>query len=75
MLMRIRLPELLKERAMTPYAVAKASRDRVSLSALYRLVRSDGHARYLDSEMLEALCDVFDVTPGDLLERDRKKGR
>lgn len=70
MRMRVRLTELLKERDMTVYAVAKASAGRVSTSALYRLQRTDGRARYMDSELLEALCDVFGVGPGELLEQE-----
>jgi DNA-binding Xre family transcriptional regulator len=67
---RIRLHELLKSSGKTIYAVAKASDGRVSTSALYRLKKEQGRARYFDATMLEALCDVFGVGPGDLLERD-----
>lgn len=67
--MRIRLRELLKARKLTPYAVAQAD-DRISLSALYRLRKANGKARYLDSVLLDALCDVFDVEPSELLARD-----
>lgn len=31
--------------------------------------------RFDDAEMLEALCDVFDVEPGELLEREAKRRR
>ena len=69
--LRLRLPELLAEREMTPYALAKASAGRVSLSTAYRLTRNKGKVRYLDAELLETLCDVFDVEPGELLEREK----
>jgi DNA-binding Xre family transcriptional regulator len=31
--------------------------------------------RFIDSDLLEALCDVLDVEPGELLEREGKKRR
>jgi DNA-binding Xre family transcriptional regulator len=71
--MRVRLPELLKSSGLTVYAVAKASGDRVSTTALYRLKRTNGRVRYFDNTLLEALCDVFGVEPGELLERDKRK--
>lgn len=61
MLMRVRLPELLRDTGMTPYAVAKASEGRVSLSALYRLKRANGHVRYLDTELVEGLAYAFGI--------------
>jgi DNA-binding Xre family transcriptional regulator len=68
--MRVRLAELLESRGLTAYAVAQQSDGRISTSALYRLLKSDGRARYLDAELLDALCDVLDVDPGELLERE-----
>lgn len=73
MLMRIRLPELLKAKGMTPHALAVASAGRISRSAAYRLHRSNGHARFFDSDLLDALCDVLQVEPSELLERDKKR--
>jgi DNA-binding Xre family transcriptional regulator len=76
MLMRIRITELLKAQAMTPYALAKASAGRISMSTAYRLVKLDGRVQTFDAEMLEALCDVFSVRSMDeLLERDHAKRR
>jgi DNA-binding Xre family transcriptional regulator len=76
---RIRLPELLNEEIPTAYAIAKASVDRISLSAAHRLVRARGAVRRYDADVLEALCEMFDIGPGELLEisRDgkRKRGR
>jgi DNA-binding Xre family transcriptional regulator len=69
---RLRLPELMRSRGMTAYEVAKQSAGRISRSAAYRVVRMDGRLDNFDAEMLEALCDVFGVGPGELLERDRK---
>ena len=73
--MRIRLPELLAERELTAYAAAQLSDGRISTSVLYRLLRTKGRARYLDSELLDALCDVLDVHPGELLERESRRKR
>lgn len=77
MLVRIRLPELLDERGLTAYAVAKKSEGRIDPSTLYRLVRARGRVEFLKSDLLEALCDVLGVGPGELLEREgkRKRGR
>ena len=73
MTMRVRLEELMKDRGLSAYAVAQLSDGRISTSALYRLLRSSGRARYLDAQLLEALCDVLDVGPGDLLEREKPR--
>jgi len=68
--MRIRFPELLAEKGTTTYAVARDSGQRISLSTAYRLKKKGGRLESYGSELLEALCDLFDVTPGELLERD-----
>ena len=72
MQMRLRLPELLTEHKprLTAYAVAKASNGRISLSTIYRLNRGRGRVSSFDAGLLEALCDVFGVGPGALLERE-----
>ena len=75
MRVRIRLPEALDERKLTAYEVAKRSNGRIIPSTLYRLARSRGAVRFIDSDLLEALCDVLDVEPGELLEREGKKRR
>lgn len=73
MLMRLRVPELLKERAITPYELSKRSKGRISMSTAYRLQRNEGHAHTFDAELLEALCDALGVEPGELFERDRRR--
>lgn len=73
--MRVRLAELLEARGLTAYAVAQQSGGRVSTSALYRLLKAGGRPRLLDAELLDALCDVLDVEPGELLERDGRTSR
>lgn len=70
MLMRLRIPELLTERGLTPYAVARDSEGRISLSTIYRLKDRRGQLDTFAADMLEALCDVLRVKPGDLFERD-----
>lgn len=73
--LRLRLPELLAEHAVTAYTLAQRSKGRISPSTLYRLVRSRGRVRYLDADLLDALCEVLDLSPGDLLERQAKARR
>lgn len=68
--MRVKLPELLDEREISAYRLVKDSGGRVGLTTIYRLIRKRGHVRYLDTELLDALCDVLKVKPCDLLARD-----
>lgn len=75
MRMRIRFPELLKAHGKTAYAVHKDSGGRISLSTAYRLKKSKGNLKFLDVDLLEALCDVFDAEPGEILEREGKSRR
>lgn len=60
---------------MTAYELAKASKGRISLAAIYRLSKNGGRARYFDAKMLDAICDVLRVEPGKLFERDGKRSR
>ncbi|WP_414653584.1 helix-turn-helix domain-containing protein [Gemmatimonas sp.] len=71
--MRLRLPELLEERGLTPYAVAHhpLNGDRIKLTTMYRLVRSRGTHPPFSPDLLEALCEILEVEPGDLFERER----
>jgi DNA-binding Xre family transcriptional regulator len=71
--MRLRIPELLDERELTPYALTKASDGRISMSLAYRLYRERGRFKCITPEMLEALCAVLEVEPGELFQR--KQGR
>lgn len=73
--MRLRLPELLDEYDLTAYALAKRSKGRISLSTIYRLSRNRGFVESFDAELLEAICDVLQVEPGILLEREGKRLR
>lgn len=71
--MRVRIAELLQKRRMSPYGLAMASGGRITLSRAYRLAAREGHFATMPAKVLEALCDVLDVEPGELLERDRKR--
>lgn len=71
--MRLRIPELLTARDITPYALAKRSDGRVSLSTVYRLVERRGRLQTYSSDLLDTLCDVLKVEPGELFERDTPK--
>jgi DNA-binding Xre family transcriptional regulator len=75
MAMRLRLPELLEERGLTPYAVAKASAGRIDQSTLYRLQRQRGRVEFFSARLLEGLCDALGIEPGELLEREGKRRR
>jgi DNA-binding Xre family transcriptional regulator len=70
---RIRLPELLEDRGLTAYEVAKRSNGRIIPATLYRLMRNKGRVRLIDGELLEALCDQLGLEPGELLEREGKR--
>lgn len=80
---RIRLPEAFADHAkknrlakpLTAYEVAKRSGGRIIPSTLYRLTRQGGRVKMFDGDLLEALCDVLDVEPGELLGREGKKRR
>ena len=73
--MRLRINELLKRRELTPYALAKASGGRVSLPMVYRLQRSQGRFTTIKADVLDALCEVLDVEPRELFERERPTRR
>jgi DNA-binding Xre family transcriptional regulator len=62
--MRLRVSEILDERGMTAYGLAKASHGALSLSQAYRLAADEWDQ--LPRETLTALCDALAVEPGDL---------
>lgn len=73
--MRLRLEELLAKRRLTAYALARDSGGRISLPMVYRLRRRRGKFSTIKAEVLDALCDVLRVGPGDLLEREGRRPR
>lgn len=78
MQVRIRIPELLKAQKpdpWTPYRLSLESKGRISMSTAYRLNRNKGRVKTFDGDLLETLCDVFNLEPGELLERDPKGRR
>jgi DNA-binding Xre family transcriptional regulator len=68
--MRIRIPELLNERGLSWYALARESQGRISPSAAFRLTEAKGRIKRFDAKLLDALCDVLNVDPNGLLQRD-----
>lgn len=72
-MIRLRFRELLDARGLTPYHLAKQSGGRISLSTAYRYQQLNGAVKSFDAAVLEALCDVLDVEPGELLVRDPDK--
>jgi HPt (histidine-containing phosphotransfer) domain-containing protein len=71
--MRLLFPELLESSGLTAYQVAKRSNKRISRSWAYRAKKLKGKLGTFGAVELEALCDVFDVEPGQLWERDKKR--
>jgi DNA-binding Xre family transcriptional regulator len=65
--MRLRIAELLANRKMTAYGLAKASNGRLSLSAAARLARDEW--KCLPRDVVEVLCEVLNVQPGELFEQ------
>ena len=69
MALRLRIPELLKDKGLTAYALAKRSDERISLSTAYRLKENRGQLETYGADMIEALLDIFDVDMEQLFER------
>ena len=73
---RIRIPELLDEKKLTPYSLSKRTDGKISLSTAYRLKRLKGRVKTFDAQMLELLYDAFGLESLDeLLERETGKRR
>jgi DNA-binding Xre family transcriptional regulator len=75
MAIRLRFPEFLEERGLTGYRLSIATRGRVSLSTIYRWVRARGRVRTIDTALLDAICEAFDASLGDVLEMETKRRR
>ena len=67
---RLRIPELLRAKRMTAYALSKAVDGRMSRSMAYRIAASGGEFRCLSPEQIDALCDAFHCEPKDLFKQD-----
>jgi DNA-binding Xre family transcriptional regulator len=68
--MRLRFPELFTETGVNPYRLSTRSGNRISLSTAYRLKRVRGVLETYRSAMLDAICDVMEVTPAEIWERE-----
>ena len=47
----------------------------MSMSTAYRIVRMRGRIATFDARLLEAVCDVLRVKPGELFEWERRRPR
>lgn len=61
---RLRLRQLLRDRGMTGYALAKYTG--LSLNTIYRLTRPNGRFRLIQADTIERLCAALRITPADL---------
>jgi DNA-binding Xre family transcriptional regulator len=68
--LRLRLREILADRGISWLKLPTLSGGRISRSTAHRLVRERDTLKMFDAAVLEALCDVLNVTPCELLERD-----
>jgi DNA-binding Xre family transcriptional regulator len=66
---RLRIPELLAMRPMTPKELARRSRGQISYRTACRLQRTGGRVRRFDAVVLDALCEIFQVTATELFVR------
>jgi DNA-binding Xre family transcriptional regulator len=75
MAIRLRFPELLKERGLTGYALSVATGGKISMSTVYRWTRTRGRIQTINTDLLEALCKVMNASPGEVLELETKQQR
>lgn len=68
--MRLRLPELFDDYQTTPWRVAQASNGRISPNVLYRLRAKGGRVKLFSAELMQALVDVLECHPSELLESE-----
>lgn len=73
MAIRLCVGDLLEERGMTAYQLAKESDGRISLSAAYRLTEGNAGTFPPSWEMLETLCEILKVDVADLFQRVPQK--
>ena len=71
MAVRLRLNRLLEERGVSQTDLARESK--VSLVTINAIANNNTAQVRLST--LDAICNVLDVEPGELLERDKRKGR
>lgn len=73
--MRLRVAELLAQRELTAYKLAALSGGRISQSAAYRLAEPSGAFRCLRADVMDALCEVLQVPPGELFHAPPRRRR
>lgn len=67
--LRLLLPELLDARGWSWVRLAAESGGRISRSTAHRLVSQRDTLKMFDAAVCEALCEMLDVTPGELFAR------
>jgi putative transcriptional regulator len=68
---QVRLDELLHQRRMTLTELA----DKIDITLANLSILKTGKARAIRFSTLEAICEVLDCQPGDLLGFEAEKGR
>ncbi len=64
----------MEAKGLNAHALSVLSGGRISITTAYRLVANEGALAKM-SETLEALCDVLQVEPSELFERDGAKAK
>ena len=64
--LRLRLRQLLEDRKITPYGLAKFTG--LSLNTIYRLTRPSGRFNLMRADTIERLCGALRITPSDLFD-------
>ena len=68
-LLRLRLRQLLQERGITGYGLAKYTG--LSLNTIYRLTRKDGRFDLIHADTLGRLCAALRITPAELFDYEK----
>ena len=68
-LVRLRLRQLLQERGLTGYAIAKYTG--LSLNTIYRLTRPNGRFRLIHADTIERFCAALRITPTELFDYEK----
>jgi DNA-binding Xre family transcriptional regulator len=70
---RLRIPEVLRERRVTPRELAALSAGRLAVSTVYRWVQLEGRLKSLDTQALDDLCDILGVEIAQVIEREPRR--
>lgn len=63
-MLKILIPELLEARGWNPSELARRSGGRISTATAYRM--AENSCRSFKPQQIVALCQAFDVQPGEL---------